>query len=225
MTDGPPSLSLTTVAQGVVLAVAVPWVGSVVGSFTGDKGTMAGAVVGAVLSAVLGWVFLRFVWHARRLPWQRARERTRPWHVAVAAPVLGVSAFGVWAVTATGAEAVVLHKSLAASVGAAKGSGTTLGSLGGGWAARPSPSRLAPSAATSGATIPATVGPSVEVPTITSTPTIPATPTPPPTSGVPAFTSPPAPAPATAAPSTGGPALPASIPATPATQGAQGAQP
>jgi hypothetical protein len=177
MTDGPPKLTPTQIGGAVFAALAVPWLGSYVGSFTGTQGTVAGTAIGSILPVVAGWFYLRFTYHAKaglaRVPWREVK----PWHIAVASPVVAAAVFVVGMATVTGVEAKVLHKSLSASVtGRTERSGTTLGGVLG-----DTPSPSASGAARSGATFALSPSPSipsvtVTVPTGSATPAITATP-------------------------------------------------
>jgi len=132
MTDAP-KLSGSQVTAAACVAVIVPGLGAWLGAHTGTKGTVIGTAIGAVLSVLTGWLVLRLSYHTKaglsRVPWRKAK----PWHYAVAAAVVFVVAM----TAVTGVEAGVLHKSLAASVSGAKGSGTTVGTVVANHPARP----------------------------------------------------------------------------------------
>jgi hypothetical protein len=173
--DAPPKLTATQIGGAVFAALAVPWLGSYVGSFTGTQGTVAGTAIGSVLPVVAGWFYLRFTYHAKaglaRVPWRKAK----PWHIAVASPVVAAAVFVVGMATVTGVEAKVLHKSLSASVtGRTERSGTTLGGVLGDTPS-PAASATARSEASSAPSPPPSV-PSVTVPAASTTPAITATP-------------------------------------------------
>jgi len=204
VTDAPPKLTPTQVGGAVFTALAVPWAGAWIGSHTGTTGTVTGTAIGSVLPVVAGWLFLRATYHARQLPWRRVKP-AKPWQYAVAVPAVAVGVFAVSMAGLSGVEAKVLHKSLAASVGHAKASGTTVGSLVGGAPVRPSPSIPEPSETPSSFVSPA---PGETVPTIPATPTATAPATAAPTSTVtPALPAVPATRPAAASPSVSVPAV------------------
>jgi succinate dehydrogenase hydrophobic anchor subunit len=160
MTDAP-KLSGSQVTAAACVAVIVPGLGAWVGAHTGTKGTVIGTAIGAVLSVLCGWAVLRLTYHARsglaKVPW----DRTRPWHLAVAAAAVFVVAM----VAVTGAEAGVFHRSLSAEVSGSRAGGTTFGSVVGVHAPasdppRPAATVLGPSGtiSASASPAPATVG-------------------------------------------------------------------
>lgn len=176
MTSDAPKLSLAQLAAGIFVLFAGPWLGSFIGSFTGDAGTLWGTAIGSVvIPAVLGWLFLRASYHARnrlsRVPWRRVKPRYYAAVVPVAALVFVVAMGGLSAV-----EAGVFHRSLSAEVTHSRAGGTTLGgTVLDAHPASPSPSPSGPSTTPSASVVPsmmpATQAPAV-VPSVTATPSL-----------------------------------------------------
>jgi hypothetical protein len=175
--DTPPKLSLAQLSAGIFVLFAGPWLGSFIGSFTGDAGTLWGTAIGSVvIPAVLGWLFLRASYHARnrlsRVPWRRVKLRYYAAAVPVAALVFVVAMGGLSAV-----EAGVFHRSLSAEVTHTRAGGTTLGgTVLDAHPASTSPSAPAPSVTpTASATTPvapsAPVGPAT-VPAVSPSPSL-----------------------------------------------------
>ena len=120
-----PKLSVDGLLAAALVAVIVPGLGAWIGAHTGTKGTVIGTATGAVLSVLIGWLVLYLTGHTKaglaKVPW----HKTRPWHIAVAVPVVAVVVFVVAMAAVTGVEAGVFHRSLSAEVSGSRTGGTS----------------------------------------------------------------------------------------------------